>query len=87
MLWTRVYPWMKMGGLNDASGADGGRGTRDPNQCRWGLRCDPSRVDEDPGVEGSGCDAEVGIVGLGLLVSGLGLGPGRRSGVSGVLGR
>jgi len=85
MLWIRAYPWTKKDGLNDAHGGDDGRGTRDPNQCRWGLKCDPSRADEDPGVEGSGCDAEVGIVGLGLSVSGPG--PGRRSGVSGVLGR
>lgn len=85
MLWIRACPWTKKDGLNGVSGADGGRGTHDPNRCRWGLRCDPSRGGEDLEVEGSGCDAEVGIVGLGLLVSGLG--PGRRSGVSGVLGR
>lgn len=76
---------MKKDGLSGVSGADGGLGTRDPDLCRWGLRCDPSRGDEDLGVEGSGCDAEIGIVGLGLLASDLG--PGRRSEVSGVLGR
>lgn len=80
---------MRKDGLNGVSGADGGLETRDPNQCRWGLRCDPSRGDEDLGIEGSGSDSEVGIAGLELLVSelGPGLGPGRQSGAFGVLGK